>query len=102
MKADTFCKRSIEIAEWIVPGTVLALLPKCPACLAAYIGLATGLGVSFSTACYLRTSLIIVSVCALAFLASRCMVQWSKKRKNTSDLGHPTEVETCPCATGSK
>jgi hypothetical protein len=33
--------------------------------------MATGLGISFSTAAYLRTSLVIVSVSVLLFVAAR-------------------------------
>lgn len=65
-----------EIAQWLLPGATLALLPKCPACLAAYITLATGLGVSFSTAAYLRTSLVLLSTAALAFVVTRRAIRW--------------------------
>ncbi|HEY4262676.1 MAG TPA: hypothetical protein VGM98_21130, partial [Schlesneria sp.] len=42
----------------LVPGVLWALIPKCPACLAAYIALATGLSVSVSVASQLRYGLI--------------------------------------------
>ena len=54
-----------------MPTATLALLPKCPACLAAYIALFTGLGISLSVAAWLRTTLLIVSFATLLFCAAR-------------------------------
>lgn len=71
MSARSYCRRSAEVAGWVIPGATLALLPKCPACVAAYVALATGLGVSFSTAAYIRTSIVIVSIPVLVFAVAR-------------------------------
>ena len=80
MSPRSCCGRGAEIAGWVVPGATLALLPKCPACLAAYVALATGLGVSFSAAAFIRTSLVVASVSVLALLAARRAVRWKRWR----------------------
>ena len=68
---SSIVRRAVDLVGWIVPGAILALIPKCPICLAAYIALWTGLGLSVAAAANIRVLLIIVGVISLGFLAVR-------------------------------
>ena len=68
-KTATWLRRGREVGAWALPTAVLALTPKCPACLAAYVAIWTGLGLSFSTASYVRISLLILCCASLLYLA---------------------------------
>ena len=69
----TFVRGFLENAGWIVPGTILALLPKCPACVATYALIGTGVGFSLSGTTYLRTLLVILCAVSLLYLVARRM-----------------------------
>jgi len=58
-------RRAGAALVWAVPVAVLAVVPKCPACVAAYVLLFTGVGLSFSAAEAVLWALIAVSVAAL-------------------------------------
>ena len=77
MNARSCCR---DAAGWIVPGLGLALMPKCPACVAAYIALASGVGISYSAAAGLRLFLLILCTGALLFVAARHAVRFIQWR----------------------
>ncbi len=66
----------------VVPGVLFALIPKCPACLAAYVAVATGVGLSFPTAEWLRWLLLTLCGAVLGFFAWR----WWRRTRATIQL----------------
>jgi hypothetical protein len=67
-KTSARVRKVREILAWVLPSATLVLVPKCPACLAAHVTLWTGLGLSLSTATYLRWVLLFLCVASLIFL----------------------------------
>jgi hypothetical protein len=67
----SIARRLLAPFEWIIPTAVLVFVPKCPACLAAYVAVWTGIGLSFSTASYLRAGMLLAGGASLAFLTFR-------------------------------
>ena len=57
-----------EICAWLLPSVALVFVPKCPACVAAYVALWTGLGMSFAAATYLRWTWLSLCTASLLFL----------------------------------
>ena len=54
-------------------------MPKCPACLAAYIALGTGIGISVPVADNLRLAVVALSSAVLGALAIRVMARYLKR-----------------------
>jgi len=58
---------------WIVPGAVLAAMPKCPLCLAAYVALFTGCGISLAAASFAWWFVAAGCVSVLVYLPIRAV-----------------------------
>ena len=93
MKACPFCQDSTEvdtpkrsvvrrtstIGQWLIPTAVLALMPKCPMCIAAYLAVA-GIGVSMPVAGWMRYGIIVGCVATLTWCAWRAIRRLIRRR----------------------
>jgi len=73
-------RRCAGAVSWFLPGAALALMPKCPMCLAAYVAMVSGVALPFSTASLLRFTLIAACVSSLAYLAFRKVRRFNRSR----------------------
>lgn len=69
-ESPTLAGRALQTARWALPATLLAVLPKCPICLAAYIAVGTGIGVSITAASWLRMFLVAACLASLSLFAA--------------------------------
>jgi hypothetical protein len=68
-------------AGMILPATLLALMPKCPMCLAAYVALCTGFTMSCSSAHLLMRALVVLCVVMLALCLTRLVINCFQKNQ---------------------
>ncbi|HTL16846.1 MAG TPA: hypothetical protein VL793_06395 [Patescibacteria group bacterium] len=79
-------QRAGEVLGQVVPGVILVAMPKCPVCLATYVTAFTGLGLSFTTATYVRTALLICCIAAMLLMGVKnCGRFVAAKRSRLND-----------------
>ena len=64
----TLLRRAWKGTHWLVPSLLLALIPKCPMCVAAYIALFTGVGISINAAHWIQLLLWAFCLISIAYL----------------------------------
>ena len=77
-RLQRLARHTAKAGARITPAAVLVLLPKCPLCIAVWLTAATGLTVSTAAAAWVRGSLIVACVSAIALVA----VQFARRRWN--------------------
>jgi hypothetical protein len=76
--------RAVEFTKWAMPSVLLAIVPKCPACVAAYVAVGTGLGLSLPAAANVRWTLVILCAASLSYLVASRMQRWRTAVRATS------------------
>ena len=71
LKKKKIISRYVEFVKMLTPAVVFAIIPKCPVCFAGYIALGTGLGLSVTTASYVRIILIILCILSLLYFVMK-------------------------------
>jgi hypothetical protein len=66
-----FFRRAWRGTQWIFPAALLALMPKCPLCVVAYVALFSGIGISVSTARWIQILMLALCLGSSAYLAVR-------------------------------
>lgn len=77
MVEKRFARRSSRAASWALPSLGLALVPKCPMCIAAWLALGGSFGVSLTAASYLRSGFVWLCWDVLALMTARLVFHFS-------------------------
>jgi hypothetical protein len=88
-------RRITEFSSYVVAGMTLVLMPKCPACVAAYVALFTGLGLSLGLATSIWWFLAVGCMVCLVFMTYR-VTQAALKRLLGKPLATPI-IESSGC-----
>lgn len=73
--------KSRRLAGWLLPGGLLVLMPKCPVCLAGYVAVFTGAGLSVAVARGLRVAVIAGFVASLVVIGRALFVRKTRGTK---------------------
>ncbi len=69
-------RRGARASGWVVPGLVMVLMPKCPACLVAYVAVITGMGISVSVAAGLRWMALGLCGVLIGYFVVTGLMRW--------------------------
>lgn len=89
-RQKAWLRRPRGVAGLILPGALLALMPKYPLCLAAYVAVCTGFTMSCSSAHIFMRSLTALCIGTLALCVVRHVVS-CRHNKQTFNL-QPTQT----------
>ena len=78
-----FTRRLTEAAGWALPGVLVAVLPKCPACVAAWLAIA-GIGLSAPAAGRLRSLILILGLVPMLYLAAKAGIRARQARRRAA------------------
>jgi hypothetical protein len=81
-------RRGVRLAGWVLPGLVLALVPKCPFCLIAWAAWA-GIGVGLPAAGYLRAASLGLAAGALLLATVRALARRRSSRRRMTRAVQP-------------
>ena len=87
-------RRAWRSIQWLVPTTLLVLMPKCPMCVVGYVALFTGISITVSTARWIYILMPVLCLTSLAYLAVRL---WRNRRRRKC---HPQIPGAHSIATG--
>jgi hypothetical protein len=79
-------RRTRGAAAFALPSAALALVPKCPMCIAAWLAIGGGFGISVSTAAHLRTAVVWLCWSVLVLLGARVAMKFRTRSKFGSGL----------------
>lgn len=68
-------RRWFGVGGSVGPGVLLVLLPKCPACVAAYLAVFTGAGLAGPVAEYLRPVMAVVFAASVIYIVAERLVR---------------------------